>query len=333
MLKRNKIKLVAVMLMLGALFLAGCSEWLEENSELWEEAELQAAADNDEENGLSSVETDCYVDEIYLSEESRCITEWTCDDLESCENLGNELMSNLIENYGSFVNLEESEIEENEKLSALEEQPKASYWVEEEELVLEDGDESDDHRELWEGFAAIIPPHEREDVTLFTVFSHYDTLGFVRQNDDDYSTWTFGLNIEGAASLNEAVNTNIHEFGHLLTLRTQQVDPDAEEHLCNTYYVDDGCAESDAYIYAFYQQFWSDDQQDEDEDSFVSEYALTNILEDIAESWAFFVLADRPDGDTVVEQKILFFYEYEELVKLRTELLARITSWRERAAS
>jgi len=43
------------------------------------------------------------------------------------------------------------------------------------------------------------------------------------------------------------------------------------------------------------------------EDEFVSDYAATNPGEDIAESFATFVLKPAPSGDTLADQKVAFF--------------------------
>ncbi len=48
--------------------------------------------------------------------------------------------------------------------------------------------------------------------------------------------------------------------------------------------------------------------------------------EDIAESWTHFVLQPKPAGDTVSEKKVLFFYDFPELVELREEIVARTFS-------
>ncbi len=57
------------------------------------------------------------------------------------------------------------------------------------------------------------------------------------------------------------------------------------------------------------------------EDQFLTDYAVTHPAEDIAESFGFFVFAEKTTGDSIAEQKILFFYQFPELVKLRTEIL------------
>jgi hypothetical protein len=41
----------------------------------------------------------------------------------------------------------------------------------------------------------------------------------------------------------------------------------------------------------------------------------------MAETWAFFVRGSEPIGDTIAGQKVLFFYQYPELVELRAQIL------------
>ena len=67
-----------------------------------------------------------------------------------------------------------------------------------------------------------------------------------------------------------------------------------------------------------------DDFYSKYEDQFLTDYSATNPAEDIAESFGFFVFADKPDGDRIAEQKILFFYQYPELVELRTKILNNV---------
>ena len=60
------------------------------------------------------------------------------------------------------------------------------------------------------------------------------------------------------------------------------------------------------------------------QDQFLTDYAATHPAEDIAESFSFFVFSEMPAGDTIAEQKILFFYNYPELVALRTNILGNL---------
>ena len=157
----------------------------------------------------------------------------------------------------------------------------------------------------------------------------------------------------------ELTYTTIHEFGHILTSGPEQIEVDMEminsSSENNGYFSDslldncetlvlvaDGCAKENSYINKFYQQFWidiisewdeiqyiEDDEQFVEEsdlfyekyrDQFVSMYSSTNIDEDIAESWTGFVLTEKPSGETISEQKILFFYGFPELVELREHI-------------
>ena len=117
---------------------------------------------------------------------------------------------------------------------------------------------------------------------------------------------------------------------------------------CPTYFPGEGCAKPTSYINAFYDRFWSqyEDQvadleaiQDEDayQDAiyafyqqhpgeFVTDYAATNPGEDIAESWTAFILQTKPTGNSIADQKVLFFYDYPELVRLRGQITSRTFS-------
>ncbi len=51
---------------------------------------------------------------------------------------------------------------------------------------------------------------------------------------------------------------------------------------------------------------------------------MENPEEDIAESFLHFVWEDKPKGRTIAEQKILFFYDFDELIKIREEIRRKI---------
>jgi hypothetical protein len=114
---------------------------------------------------------------------------------------------------------------------------------------------------------------------------------------------------------------------------------------CAPNYYDDvsGCMNSNSYLNKFFQEFWVDiypsfkwfyefDDYDKFEDhndlfyqkyktQFVTSYAATNPDEDFAESFTVFVLKEKPTKPTVnfihKDQKILFFYDFPELVEMR----------------
>lgn len=214
---------------------------------------------------------------------------------------------------------------------------------------------------IWDLYAAMIPSDKRSFLTYYIIAT--DGLGgnlaAVEQDPRDPSLWMLNVDILDTNDTEELTFTLVHEFGHLLTLNSDQVEVDAyvfknpddddayyeTEESCATYFTGEGCAKSSSYFYLFFDEFWYDlyDEwseiqyiEDDDayyetsdefyfahEDHFVTDYAATNPGEDIAESWAFFVTQKKPLGNTIAEEKVLFFYQFPELVSLREEIIAR----------
>lgn len=208
--------------------------------------------------------------------------------------------------------------------------------------VLEDGSLSPEASgttlEVWELFRQIAgPDFAAEVVRQYRVGDapDSDTLAYVYQDDDpDY--WILAANLATADDPDLLVATLIHEYAHILTLSTEEFDatascPDAGE-------MSSGCANPTSTIVDFRDRFWAgyDDaptagNDDEDvayefylahEDDFVSDYAATNVVEDLAESFMTYVLEASAEGDSVVAQKLRFFDEYPELAAIRERIRA-----------
>ena len=228
--------------------------------------------------------------------------------------------------------------------------------------LQDEQDDTGSHEFVWEYFTSMIPAEERTFLTEFSITTDGadNTLAAVTQTQSDPNDWALEVDILDINDTYSLTFTLIHEFGHLLTLNAEQVppnmdvfnDPEDEDILenaiesCPQYFPGEGCSTADSYINAWYERFWADiydewdetnDIEDDDEyyetlddfyykyeDQFLTDYAATNPEEDIAESWAFFVLSPKPNGDTIAEEKILFFYEYPELVQLRESILNSI---------
>lgn len=260
-----------------------------------------------------------------------CSYKVECKNSKTCEAWAENIIYDMEEWYGSLTYSEEWDFDEKMLRKSKEEADVlASYPVKGNTIKIDPSDEDEQYYAwLWERFAWIVPSKERKMVSNYEVFEHVDLLAYVIQDDEDYEKWTYAVNVEQATFETERVLTDIHEFGHLLALNADQVDPYKSERSCKTYMWDEGCANRDSYMYPFYKQFWEDGDT-EDEDNFVSDYAMNDIYEDFAESWSHFVVTPRPKGDSIVEQKIEFFYDYEELLMLRANLLGRMASWLER---
>ena len=122
---------------------------------------------------------------------------------------------------------------------------------------------------------------------------------------------------------------------------------------CSQYAVDGKCSLPNSYINLFYRKFWKDiyqewwqtDQKaqdtvtseeywnvmepfyDDHREMFLNSYAATNVEEDIAESFSYFVLNARPTGNAVVEQKAAFFYEFPELAEYRRQIIEELCAY------
>jgi hypothetical protein len=223
------------------------------------------------------------------------------------------------------------------------------------------------HQAIWDLFAQMIPPEQRDFVSQFIIFTDgpEGTYGAVAPDPEDPQRWMLSMDPADAGDWTELTYTLIHEFGHLLTLNPAQVPPNLElfaaefdmddldlydqlyeeaEAACPTYFPGEGCSLEESYINRFFDLFWADIYwewedllwMEEDEeyydaldalyesyaDRFVTDYAATNPAEDIAESWTAFILSPRPTGQSIADDKVRFFYEFPELVRLRTQILA-----------
>jgi hypothetical protein len=217
---------------------------------------------------------------------------------------------------------------------------------------------------IWQFVTDIIPADQRALITRFVVFTDgvNNSLGAVEQTDDPHD-WMLEMDIEDAKNFPDLSTTLIHELGHLLTLNDSQVTTDfevfnnpddqqvydREAAVCSTYFMFEGCSQSDSYISTFFDRFWPNiydewqainvetDQDALDQeldrfyqeyaDQFVSSYAATSPDEDIAESFMYFIFKPKPSGASIAEEKYLFFYDYSEMVSLRESLLENLCTY------
>jgi hypothetical protein len=225
-------------------------------------------------------------------------------------------------------------------------------------------EDTEAHENLWRYFAALIPAGQREYLNEFIIYTDGkdDELAAVSQSVTDPARWDLWVDISDAEHPQDLTFTLIHEFGHLLTLNAAQIEPSLrffnnpddpdifyEESLsCPNYFAYEGCANPDSYLNLFIEEFWYDIfdewadidmEEDEDryyerlddfyytyEDQFITDYAATSPEEDIAESFSFFILAERPGGDSIAAEKVLFFYQFPELIRLRQQIAIGLCS-------
>lgn len=225
-----------------------------------------------------------------------------------------------------------------------------SLWVPKDYKIFQEDLET--HTRIWEYFTAVIPPEVRKRVDRLTIFTDgsRNKLAWVKPTEDQGELWTIGFDIADADYPPYLTETLVHEVGHLVTLDASQLALGDDNPLtCETYLLYEGCSHEDSYINLFYQEFWPDIYEEWQQvgeaaseaefqamvanfykrhfNEFVSGYAATNPVEDIAESWTVFILEPKPRGRNTAEEKVLFFYDFPELVAYREQIISRLCSY------
>ena len=218
---------------------------------------------------------------------------------------------------------------------------------------------------IWSYFAAIIPADQRSELNYYIVAT--DGKGGMLASVEAFSgpsqTWALVVDPADASRPRDLTFTLLHEFGHLLTLNSSQVQPDEavlqnpndlqtfsrEAASCSRYFASVGCSLPNSYINLFFDQFWTkiyaqwsvvNAAKDQGnylyllsrfyrnyETQFVTAYASTSPEEDMAETWAAFVLNPKPADDSIAHHKVLFFYGFPELVNLRNRIISNLCAY------
>lgn len=130
---------------------------------------------------------------------------------------------------------------------------------------------SDAHQNLWRYYTALIPAEQRTYLNEFVVYTdgRDEGLAAVSQSLTDPARWDLMVDILDAEEPQYLTFTLIHEFGHLLTLNADQIEPNwqvfnnpddpdifYEESLkCPNYFAYEGCTNPDSYLNLFIDQF------------------------------------------------------------------------------
>lgn len=257
----------------------------------------------------------CLEGEIYNEEEQICMLEVTCDSPVECAAWGDRVIKELENEYGP---LDDYTVADGELIPE-----EIIYMYEiEDNRVPEDVEE--DYLWQWQSFDWMTPDDRTMMIDMVEIFEGNETNAYVKVAGG--TSATLGLN-SAPFIPSETIQNSLHELAHLLSLTPEEVDYSLYEKYCWTNYTEEGgCFYEDSYLYQFYGRFWLLDFEETGE-YFLSEYATTHEQEDFAESFMYFVLYPKPEGTTIAERKILFFYEFDEMITLRAELLARIATW------
>lgn len=225
-------------------------------------------------------------------------------------------------------------------------------------------DDTELHARIWNYARRLFGVTDQVYISYITFYVDTNVDGYAASVwKTSKGKWSLEINLAEFDSARDTTEILVHEHGHILTLDDMQVtgigpwydetinrkDFDAKSRLCgDQFFTGAECARADSYINEFGKRFWHGQlfedwvtaflQASETEenspilnefylkypDQFVRAYAATNPDEDIAESWTEFIVRLKPAGNSIAEQKVLFFYEYPELVQTRTEILQAV---------
>ena len=202
---------------------------------------------------------------------------------------------------------------------------------------LEAVEGKDAYQDLWNQVEAMLPEGSLDAFDRFTVFTDgaEEILAYVVPTDDAGARWELAVDPEDAGDGASFAETVMHEYCHYLTLNNGQVDYGGQP-TYGCYAESELAARPSSYLNAFYRAFWTDYLDDRladpetygfylrHSDDFLTSYAATSPSEDIAESFAYFVLYDQAEGEGLQARKQNFFYAYPELVTFRDQARARM---------
>lgn len=214
-----------------------------------------------------------------------------------------------------------------------------SYYPAPAKLIVYRNNRSAHHR-IWDYFTHVVPLEERPGLAEFDIYAGGASGAQFSPTED--GGWILRFNVLAGTDSNYLTEALIHEYGHFLTLNPTQQIPLDNGQQCPQEPLHK-CPAPDSYANQFFEEFWrpiyrewintSDDTGRNFQfylkysDQFVSEYAASQPLEDIAETWTAFILHPKPGSDTIAGQKVLFFYRFPELVELRYELIYGICNY------
>lgn len=212
----------------------------------------------------------------------------------------------------------------------------SQYQVTDGKLLITNGKASVKDKKIWKEINRIL--------TTELVDKHIDTLEIFYNKTSNNFAYVQDINRDGKWKIainiyhyNKVIKTDrqtmiIHELGHILTLNNTQLISIGNNE-CKEYSTYEGCANSESYLNQFVKKFWTEKEIALARDSkkidynyakYTTPYATLNPEEDMAESFAKFVTETKPVNKTTKDGKILFFYQYPEIISIKNKITKNI---------
>jgi hypothetical protein len=269
---------------------------------------------------------ECSSYEEYDAERKVCYFE--CADENECSDIEKSITTELDTWSDEEYDTSEKPVQEDD----LEKSITETYNILSNEVIKNtSGTSTEKGIAMWKHIKEISPDTlSNQFLEEYVVFNdpESDTLAFVDDIDGN-GKWRIAVNQAGYddSSVKERNLTIVHELSHVITLNNKQLQA-KDQSSCKTYFTDEGCAQASSYLYQFVSKFWPLAERQlvtngktppYTKSQFVTEYATTNPEEDIAESFAYFVVEGTlpTEPKNIQEQKVTFFSHYPEAMAIR----------------
>ncbi len=196
------------------------------------------------------------------------------------------------------------------------------------------------HEEIIKQMKKIIPSEYFTRINKFTLYlgqvGYQNTLGRVGYSIASRDKFDFEIAIDNAYEVpfNDELGLNYtiaHELGHILTLNDTQASTNSVSSVnCDSYFFQT-CFFKNSYLNMFYNQYWVSildeynnsssyvNFYNKNKDQFVSQYAASQIPEDIAETlMMYFLNSSNYTGSTIADQKVNGMNNYSDFQEIRS---------------
>ena len=190
-------------------------------------------------------------------------------------------------------------------------------------------------KQVWDLLCALLPEENRQKIAQFRLFTDgaSNILAFTSPVPDENGkpdNTAFSISIDCYDVYDEngcprdwskLIYTILHEYGHVLLEDETQVDLSRG----TTTHDPAGYVEG-SFRKAFYDRLWKElgdtaaNDYEQAPTRYVSRYGANYFHEDIADTFAVFLLSGKPAGDTVAEEKLRFFWADPEMLALRASI-------------
>lgn len=198
-------------------------------------------------------------------------------------------------------------------------------------------------RGIFEDFVSLVPPRLAAEIGGYRAVSD-GRDGYLAETQLSQGSQPAIITSFDPADVTDLRFTYLHELAHVLALSEHERRVEALQEICPRETTEIFAAARDSYLQSFVRRFWQpmgekylalwttadaakatrlqQELAQKYGGRFWSDYALTSPVEDFAESFAYFVLMPESLGlkTGIKEQKLRFFAQFPELVRLREAL-------------